>query len=372
MKKILISLFLFSSLLLVNAQDFFRGNISPEKKYIVLTNPTVGNLKIILFLLEHKLLDIDTSKIHFVGVYHSGQAYDFSKTAVYIRDQKIPGFYLHAISSDLREDDIFRENLCTYDLLIAFRNSLGVFFFGGPDIPPSVYGEENLYSTTNDPVRHYFETTFLFHLLGGNRNTSFAPFLDENTGYIVTGFCLGMQTMNVAAGGTLYQDIPAQIYNSTDAASVLAIGRNNLHKNYFSGPVNDSTVLGINIHPVNFTDHVFFGTTVSVRKKIKPLIYSSHHQSVKDLGQGLSVTALSADGKVIEGIAHTRFPNVFAVQFHPEVSALYENMEPARLEPGQKLRTLHRMIGRKSLGFHEKYWEYISSVIRSEKIKAGN
>ncbi len=60
-----------------------------------------------------------------------------------------------------------------------------------------------MYSETTDPGRHFFEVSFLFHLLGGSRNESFKPLLDENPGYMVTGFCLGMQSMNVATGGIL-------------------------------------------------------------------------------------------------------------------------------------------------------------------------
>src|SRR5690606_40614006 len=69
-------------------------------------------------------------------------------------------------------------------------------------IPPGVYGEENTLSVITDPQRHYFETTFLFQLLGGFWNEDFKPFLNEKPKYMVTGFCLGMQTMNVATGGT--------------------------------------------------------------------------------------------------------------------------------------------------------------------------
>ncbi|MCK7529684.1 MAG: gamma-glutamyl-gamma-aminobutyrate hydrolase family protein [Marinilabiliales bacterium] len=39
---------------------------------------------------------------------------------------------------------------------LIFENSVGVFFFGGADIPPSVYGGENLYSSTTDPGRALF------------------------------------------------------------------------------------------------------------------------------------------------------------------------------------------------------------------------
>jgi len=100
---------------------------------------------------------------------------------------------------------------------------------------------------------------------------------------MVTGFCLGMQSMNVAAGGTLYQDIPAQIYQSYNAESTVRIDRPNLHRNYWQIIRDDPDFMGTNIHPVRFTGDSFFGGTVKVSKKLRPLVYSSHHQSLKDV-----------------------------------------------------------------------------------------
>jgi putative glutamine amidotransferase len=96
-----------------------------------------------------------------------------------------------------------------------------------------------------------------------------------------------------------------------------------------------------------------------------PVIYSSHHQAAKDIGEGLEVTALSPDGKVVEGLAHKQYPNVFAVQFHPEVPALYENRELWKFSPGETPETFHKMLDRKSLKFHKKYWKNISGIIGS-------
>jgi putative glutamine amidotransferase len=76
--------------------------------------------------------------------------------------------------------------------------------------------------------------------LGGYGNEDFEPFLKEKPKYLVTGFCLGMQTMNVATGGTLIQDIPAEIYGATTSEKTLEIGRANLHRNYWQEVVDDS------------------------------------------------------------------------------------------------------------------------------------
>ncbi|HSO88654.1 MAG TPA: gamma-glutamyl-gamma-aminobutyrate hydrolase family protein [Draconibacterium sp.] len=349
------------------SQDFFNSDFNTRKNYIILTNPTVGNLKTIQFLVNAELLNVNTRKTKFVGVYYTGQDYDFSETKLYIESNKLENFYLHEIKGELNEDNLFQQNDCSVELKKVFDNSIGVFFFGGPDIPPGVYGEENTLSVVTDPGRHYFETTFLFHLLGGFRNEDFEPFLKEKPKYLVTGFCLGMQTMNVATGGTLIQDIPAEIYGATTPEKTLEIGRANLHRNYWQEIVQDTLIMGINLHTIQFTDHPFFGVAVEVSKSFTPRVLSSHHQAVEKIGKGLEITALSPDGKVVEGLAHKKFRNVFAVQFHPEVPGLYEDLFVRKFNPDDKPQTYNDIIGKKSVKFHEKYWGNISDVLRKAK-----
>ena len=364
MKKLLLSLAALCIVASLCAQDFFRGDLDKGKDYVILVNPTAGNLDVVNFLVTHKLLDIDFDKVSFVGVYHVSQEYDFTKSAEHIAKNSMKGYSLYEVRGDLPIEALFSENECSADFRKIFENSIGIIFFGGQDIPPSVYGEENMYSETTDPGRHFFEVSFLFHLLGGSRNESYKPLLEENPGYMVTGFCLGMQSMNVATGGSLYQDIPAQIYGSYTPATNVKIDRPDLHRNYWQNLNDDPKLMGINLHPVHFTENTFFGKTVRLSKNLTPLVYSSHHQAVKDLSRDLEVTALSSDGKVVEGVAHKKYPNVFAVQFHPEVSALYENRAEVRFSPEDKPETLHRMMDGKSLRFHKKYWGHISSVIQ--------
>jgi putative glutamine amidotransferase len=365
MKKLFLTIAFLCLAVLARPQDFFRGDFDSDRDYLILLNPTAGNIEEVSFLIKSKLLDIDTARVSLVGVYHSSQKYDFSKSADYISANGIRNYFLFEVHGNLPAESLFRENECTAEFRKIFENSAGIIFFGGPDIPPAVYGEENLYSVTDDPGRHYFEVSLLFHLLGGSRNPGFVPFLEDKPGYMVTGFCLGMQSMNVATGGTLYQDIPAQIYNSYNPETTVKIDRPDLHRNYWQEIVKDPDLMGINLHPVTFTGNRFFGTMVKVPEKLRPLVYSSHHQAVKAVGEGFEVTALSHDGKVVEGIAHKKYPNVFAVQFHPEVSALYEDRAKVKFSPSDKPATLHHMLGKKSLAFHRLYWRHISDVIDS-------
>ncbi len=125
-------------------------------------NPTVGNIGVVEFLLKNRLLDIDLKKISLVGVYHSSQEYDFTKSAIHISQNGLTNWHLHEVKGSLKEEMIYKTNPCSDDFRKIFENSVGVIFFGGQDIPPSVYGEENWYSETTDPGRHFFEVSFLF------------------------------------------------------------------------------------------------------------------------------------------------------------------------------------------------------------------
>ncbi len=367
MKKLLILFVAISFFLTGLSQNFFDTGFDTNKSYIILTNPTVRNIKTIQYLVNNDLLDIEDQKMKFVGVYYEGQKYDFSQTKKYIEEQNTGNFFLQEIKGSLNEKNLFENNGCSAQLKKVFDNSVGVFFFGGPDIPPAVYGEENTLSVVTDPGRHYFETTFLFHLLGSSRNNNFSAYLNDKPNYMVTGFCLGMQTMNVATGGTLIQDIPLEVYGATTPEETVKIGRKNLHRNYWQKIVNDSLLMGANLHTIKFTGYQFFAKAVHVPQHLEPRVYSSHHQAVGKLGKGLVVTALSNDGKIIEGLAHEKYPHVFAVQFHPEVTALYEDMFVRKFTPEDKPKSYNDIIGKKSVEFHEKYWLFISNILRNQK-----
>jgi len=365
MKKLL---FLFASMLLVLnlfAQNFFDTDFNTHKKYIILCDPTVHRVETIKYLTDNHILKVNKNKVKFVGVYYEGQKTDYSKTQKYIEENHLDNFFLHEIKGELNESNLYEKNDVSDQLKKVFDNSIGIIFFGGADIPPAVYGEENTKSGVYTPARHYYETTFMFHLLGGYQDETFKPFLAERPDYVVTGFCLGMQTMNVGTGGTLIQDIPSEIYRANTPEETVAIGRTNMHRNYWQEIKEDPLFMGINLHTIQFTDNPFFGETLKISKKETPRIYSSHHQAIEKLGKGLEVTCLSPDGKIIEGIAHDKYPHVFAVQFHPEVSALYEDMELHKFNPDDEPKTYHEILGKSSVEFHKAYWKLISKSFKS-------
>ncbi|MFV0590572.1 MAG: gamma-glutamyl-gamma-aminobutyrate hydrolase family protein [Draconibacterium sp.] len=366
MKRTLVIFLLLFLVLGSYSQDFFKTNYNRNKHYILLCDPTVYRIKTIQYLTGNKIFKVKNN-VEFVGVYFEDQNYNFDKTRQYIEENHLSEFHLQAISGDLNEKLLFQKNDISEQLQMAFDNSVAIIFFGGPDIPPAVYGEENTKSYVTDPQRHYYETSFLFHLLGGFQNNDFKPFLAERPDYLVTGFCLGMQTMNVATGGTLVQDIPEEIYGAETAEQTVKTDRNNLHRNYWPEIVEDSLLMRINFHPIRFTENDFFGKTVKVKKSETPCILSAHHQAAEKIGKNLEITALSDDGKVVEGLAHRIYPNVFAVQFHPEVLALYEDMAALKFAPEDTPQTYHHIIGKDGVRFHKAYWKHISKAVKKIK-----
>lgn len=168
----------------------------------------------------------------------------------------------------------------------------GVVLIGGEDIEPKYYGEkihENLGPVSS--LRDEFE----FALYDCARKQSIP----------ILGICRGLQLINVAQGGTLYQDIPSQLANSNE------------HR-------QDETYLEYSgrVHSIQIVDgsslNKILGTT-------EIHVNSAHHQAIKKLGKDLKVSASSADG-VIEAVELPNKDRVLAVQCHPEV--LWQKTEP--------------------------------------------
>ena len=114
----------------------------------------------------------------------------------------------------------------------------------------------------------------------------------------VFGICGGAQAINVTLGGSLFQDIAAQIPGA--------------------GPHERGPRARAISHPI----HIETGTQLwRIFGRQELTVNTTHHQAVKRLGRGLIVNAVAADG-VIEGIESTEHSFVLGVQWHPEVLAL--------------------------------------------------
>ena len=113
----------------------------------------------------------------------------------------------------------------------------------------------------------------------------------------VLGICGGAQAINVVLGGSLYQDIAAQLPCAVEhqQGARKTVGGHRVQ-------VQDGTQL----HEIVRRQSLEVNTT--------------HHQAIKKLGRGLVVNAVAEDG-VIEGIESTQHGFVLGLQWHPEVLA---------------------------------------------------
>lgn len=163
-----------------------------------------------------------------------------------------------------------------------------LLFMGGGDIEAKWFGEEQspLAGTPNQR-RDEFEM-LLFKLALQRR----LP---------IMGICRGHQLINIALGGTIYQDLPTEYPDYTDSGLATLINH--------SRP--DSEWAGVHDIYINKESRLY-----QVLQVDKACVNSTHHQALKDLGRTLRVTATSADG-VIEAIESDTYP-IAAVQFHPE------------------------------------------------------
>jgi len=364
MKKLITGLFVVLFSISLSAQKYFGTDVAEGHRSIVLMNPTENNLKTILYLIDNQIFSLPAD-YNLVGFYSSSQAYDFSRSAAFIKSSGRSNLFLQECADD-PGTEIYRGNHCSDDFSAVFNGSEGVIFFGGPDIPPSLYGAQtNLQTVVTDPYRHIFELSFLFHLLGGSQNEAMTPLLDQNPEYRILGICLGMQSLNVATGGTLFQDIPTEIYRLNTAEEVLAMETDARHRNYFTNLGGGDDLIWGSFHRILITrpdllESLFPGSDPS------PHVLSSHHQAAARIGKGLVVAATSIDGKVIEIMKHATYPNVLGVQFHPEPPFLYNASEKLSLEPGKSASNsfIDLYGAEKGETFNRNVWKWMGEVYK--------
>jgi putative glutamine amidotransferase len=159
----------------------------------------------------------------------------------------------------------------------------GLILSGGQDVNPLLYGEE---PTTKSGApflaRDKSEQLLLKHVIDQRKP--------------VLAICRGLQILNVAYGGTLYQDI-SEIEES--------FVKHDQYKNT-SNPSHSITVKeGTHLHSL-------YGSGI--------LINSFHHQAIKDVAPGFDVSAWAKDG-VIEAVEKQGNQFVVGVQWHPEMMA---------------------------------------------------
>ena len=167
----------------------------------------------------------------------------------------------------------------------------GLILSGGHDIDPYNYGQE--------PSQKIGETF-------PERDTYEMILLEESKkrGIPILGICRGFQLINVAAGGTLYQDLSL-------------IPGNILKHNQVSNPT-------LKTHKIEIKENSFISSIFGK----ETMVNSFHHQAVDKVADDFIVVARASDG-VVEAIEHKTYKFLVAVQWHPEMLAV--NCEKARV-----------------------------------------
>jgi putative glutamine amidotransferase len=339
---------------LVNLQD-----LESSTPKILLMNPTVRNLKTFTYLVDEGILPLPDS-YQVIGIFHELGEYNFKQSVNFIEKEHLQKINLIEINPDLTSESLYGFNECSLLFKELFEKSDGVIFFGGPDIPPSTYGKTtNLLTEITDIHRHFLEISFLYHLLGGYQDTLYNPLLREKPEYRVLGICLGMQSMNVATGGTLIQDIPTELYGLSQVEQVLEMEIDNQHRNYHTNFGVDRDLIWGSFHQIKFESNSLFDSLNSFGS-VLPYVWSSHHQCIDKLGKGIIPMAWSMDGKIIEAVTHCEFPNVIGVQFHPEIPALYKSDEKLKQYPDHNAEFSYIDMYTDNGGviFHRAFWQH--------------
>jgi putative glutamine amidotransferase len=167
----------------------------------------------------------------------------------------------------------------------AYERLDGVLVAGGVDIDPGQYGEErHARCDRSDPARDWTEMRLIRWAL--------------EDGKPVLGVCRGVQALNVACGGSLYQDVADQYAPA-------------FKHDYFPNGEYTRDYLA---HPVEVRPGSRLGRLLGEERL---LVNSMHHQGLKALGKDLTAVAFAPDG-LVEGVERPGDAFVVGVQWHPE------------------------------------------------------
>ena len=161
----------------------------------------------------------------------------------------------------------------------------GLVLHGGADVWPGSYGETPLQADWNgDRIRDEYEKALV------------RAFVDA--GKPVFGVCRGLQLLNVAFGGTLYQDITTQVPEAF------------VHR--------DADIYDQNFHSVNIVPGSQLSSLYPGVERVR--VNSIHHQAIKDLSPEFEAEAFSVTDGLVEAIRRKDRSKSYiaATQWHPE------------------------------------------------------
>ena len=168
----------------------------------------------------------------------------------------------------------------------------GLVLCGGGDVAPEAYGARDEGRCTHIvPERDALELCLTRRALAD--------------GLPILGICRGIQVLNVAAGGTLIQDIPSTWPNPLSHATP-------------STRLRDHLAHTVHLEPDSLLHRLWGGAVAGTHAAPDVWVNSMHHQAIDLLGDGLRVTARSQDGiiEAVEGVGARG--TVMGVQWHPE------------------------------------------------------
>ena len=235
-------------------------------------------------LLPHIKVGISSRLLHpekgAKGHYGRTRAYLEASIAHWVMSRNALAFMIPTVNAD---GSVHRTSIRIRD----FAASLDALILNcGSDVSPQTYGETALKPEwEGDRLRDLYELELLHEFI--------------EAGKPVLGICRGCQLINVAFGGSLYQDIATCVENSIPHVSE---EYEHLH------------------HAIYFPTGSSLGDMYKSAngKPGRWMVNSIHHQAIKNLGRGLTVEAVSCDDNIIEAIRLEAAPFVMGLQWHPE------------------------------------------------------
>lgn len=162
----------------------------------------------------------------------------------------------------------------------------GLVLQGGADVAPQTYGEQPLRPEwAGDAIRDQYEIALIRAFVAAGKP--------------VFGICRGLQILNVAFGGSLYQDLGTQRGETVT---------------HFAEGMYEHNYHVVDIEPDGWLAGVY-------PNQPRTWVNSIHHQAIKRLAEGFRVEAWSPDDQIIEAVSCHGDSYIAGVQWHPEFAA---------------------------------------------------